>query len=156
ATDPQLLCVTPDNFAQHMEILRKAFNPIALEQLSAGIRARQVPRRGVLVTFDDGYADNFHNAKPILERYEIPAIVFVASGYVGVKGEYWWDDLEQLLLRPGSLPEDLKFELNGVDIQWKLGKSATFYSEQSYREHTDWNLSKGTVPTERHALYLKA
>jgi peptidoglycan/xylan/chitin deacetylase (PgdA/CDA1 family) len=155
ATDPQLLCVTPDNFALQMEILRKTFNPISLRELSAAIREQKVLRRGVLVTFDDGYADNLYNAKPILERYEIPAIVFVATGYVGLKGEYWWDELELLLLRPGPLPDDLKFEVNGVDIEWKLDKSATFYSEESYREHADWNLSKRTVPTERHALYLK-
>src|SRR5262249_2596988 len=47
-------------------------------------------------------------------------------------------------------------ELNGAAIEWKLSKSAAFYSEESYREHAGWNLSKRTVRTERHALYLKA
>jgi peptidoglycan/xylan/chitin deacetylase (PgdA/CDA1 family) len=153
-TDPQFLCVTPDNFSQQMEVLRRSWNPISLHQLGIGLREQKVPRRGVLVTMDDGYADNLYNAKPILERYEIPAIVFVASGYVGFEREYWWDELERLLLQPGSLPEELKFQLNGTDRQWKLGKSAVFYSEENYRSHANWNLGKKSVPTERHSLYL--
>ena len=137
-----------------MQFLRRAWKPISLRELSVGMRERKVPRRGVLVTFDDGYADNLHNAKPILERYEIPAVVFVAGGYVGSEREYWWDELENLLLLPGALPEHLQLHLNGVDISWRLGETARFYSEQNYRDHAGWNISKD-APTERHALYWK-
>ena len=63
-----------------------------------------VPSAGVVVTFDDGYADNFHNAKPLLERYEIPATVFVTTGYLQDQREFWWDELERILLQPGTLP----------------------------------------------------
>jgi peptidoglycan/xylan/chitin deacetylase (PgdA/CDA1 family) len=152
-TDPHLLCVTPDNFSQQMEVLRKAWNPISLGELSKGLRDQRIPRRSVLVTFDDGYADNLHNAKPILERYEIPAVVFVIGGWVGVEREFWWDELEKILLQPGSLPEELKFQLNGTETLWKLGQSAVVYSEEDYRAHSDWHFGKN-VPTERHALYV--
>jgi peptidoglycan/xylan/chitin deacetylase (PgdA/CDA1 family) len=153
-TDPQLLCVTPKKFSEQMQVLRGTWNPVSLPQLSAGVRHGRLPRRSILVTFDDGYADNLHSAKPILEQYEIPATVFVAAGYLGIEREYWWDELEQLLLQPRVLPEQLSFRLNGTTFEWKLGKSAVFYSEQSYQEYADWNLQKKTVPTERHALYL--
>ena len=153
-TDPQLLCVTPDNFARHMEIVRTTCNPISLRQLTSGLQNKRVPRRSVLVTFDDGYADNLYNAKPILERYDIPAVVFVAAGYVGSHNEYWWDELEKLLLRPGSLPDELELKINGNDTRRRLDEPARIYSEADYREHADWSLNKRSVPTGRHGLYL--
>ncbi len=66
-SDPQLLCVTPQHFAEHLEILRKHANPMSLQQLVKTLQAGKLPRRGVLVTFDDGYVDNLNNAKPLLK-----------------------------------------------------------------------------------------
>jgi peptidoglycan/xylan/chitin deacetylase (PgdA/CDA1 family) len=152
--DPFELCVTPDNFSEQMDALRAIGNPISLHQLNTGLRNHKLPRRGILLTFDDGYSDNLHNAKPILDRYEVPATVFVAGGYVGFRGEFWWDELENLLLRPGGLPEHLEFKLNGTSFKLKLGESAVFYSDEQHRQHQSWNVCGKTLPTERHALYL--
>jgi peptidoglycan/xylan/chitin deacetylase (PgdA/CDA1 family) len=52
------------------------------------------------VTFDDGYADNLYNAKPLLERYGIPATVFLITGYIEDKRQLWWEELVRLLLQP--------------------------------------------------------
>ena len=116
-TDPHLLCVTPENFSQHMEVLRKNSNPISLSELTKGLSHGRLPRRSVLVTFDDGYADNLHNAKPVLERYRIPAVVFVISGSVGMNRGFWWDELEKLLLRPGTLPEEFTIRLDHAETR---------------------------------------
>ena len=48
------------------------------------------------MTFDDGYRDNVHVAKPLLERFEIPATVFVVSAYVDSDRDFWWDELAEL------------------------------------------------------------
>jgi peptidoglycan/xylan/chitin deacetylase (PgdA/CDA1 family) len=152
--DPFELCVTPDNFSEHMEVLRAIGNPISLSQFNACLRNHKLPRRGILVTFDDGYSDNLYNAKPLLERYEVPATVFVSGAYVGFRGEFWWDDLERFLLRPGALPEYLEFKSNGAPFKFKLAESAVLYSDEQYRQHRSWNFSEKTLPTERHAFYL--
>ncbi len=107
AEDPQLLCVTPRNFSEQMSVLRKFGKPLPLTELVTLGRDRNLPQQGIVVTFDDGYADNLHNAKPALARYEIPATVFVTAGQVGSTEEYWWDELERLLLEPSRLPEVL-------------------------------------------------
>lgn len=58
----------------------------ALERLAAGT----LPRRAVCITFDDGYANNFHVALPLLQSLGVPATVFVASGYLN--GGCLWND----------------------------------------------------------------
>ena len=95
--DPQLLAVRPRHFEEHMALVRERFRPMALGELVEGARRRRVPERAVAVTFDDGYADNLHQAKPVLERSDVPATVFVATGYTGTGREFWWDELDRLL-----------------------------------------------------------
>jgi peptidoglycan/xylan/chitin deacetylase (PgdA/CDA1 family) len=118
-SDPWALGVTPRRFAEHLEVLRDCARPIRLEQLSGALLDGSLPDRSVVVTFDDGYADNLYNAKPLLERYDVPATVFVTTGYVGSGREFWWDELDRLLLQPGTLPEALRLESAdlGVEIE---------------------------------------
>ena len=54
-----------------------------LQQLAQGLQDGNLPHRSIVVTFDDGYAANLHNAKPLLERYDIPATVFLTTGCIG-------------------------------------------------------------------------
>jgi peptidoglycan/xylan/chitin deacetylase (PgdA/CDA1 family) len=105
----------------------------------------------VVVTFDDGYADNLRHAKPLLERYDVPATVFLATGYVGRQREFWWDELDRVLLQPGVLPEALNLSCNGRSYGWELGEAAHF-SEAAYRLHRSWKAWEDP-PTARHALY---
>jgi peptidoglycan/xylan/chitin deacetylase (PgdA/CDA1 family) len=50
----------------------------------------------VAITFDDGYTDNYQAAARILERHDTPATFFIATGFIGERREYWWDELEQI------------------------------------------------------------
>ena len=105
APDIFSLCVTPQHFAEQMELLRESFTPVSLESMVVGIRENNLPNRAIAVTFDDGYADNLYFAKPILEKFKIPATVFVISGILGK--EFWWDKLTQIIYQPSSLPNKL-------------------------------------------------
>lgn len=151
-SDPWSLSVSPQHFAEHLEVLKKYTHPLKLEQLNQDIEAKKSLNHRVAITFDDGYADNFHNAKPLLERYDIPATVFVTSGYVGNEYEFWWDELERLFLQPGTLPDSLELCINGINYYWKLGKSAC-YSEDAYEWHRNWQIGQ-QPPTPRHDLYF--
>jgi peptidoglycan/xylan/chitin deacetylase (PgdA/CDA1 family) len=104
-----------------------------------------------MVTFDDGYADNLLHAAPLLERYEVPATVFVTTGRLGEDGEFWWDDLERMLLRPGRLPRSLHLELEGSLHSWDLGEAITYTADQA-RCYSTWKAWE-TAPTARHSLY---
>ena len=150
--DPQLLAVTPAHFAEHLEILRRDSRPMSLQGLIVALRNGSLPRRAVVVTFDDGYADNLLYAKPLLERYDTPATVFVTTGYMGSTREFWWDELERLLLEPGKLPEALQLNINGRVCEWTLGE-ASDYSEESHRRDRHWNVEQKNDPCTRQRLY---
>lgn len=116
--DPQLLCVSPQHFAEHLEVLRRNYHPLSLKSLRRRLALNLWPPRSVVVTFDDGYADNLHQARPLLEAADVPATVFVAAGYVDGQQEFWWDELERILLATPELPEQLELDIGGRIYRW--------------------------------------
>ena len=111
--DPWALNVSPAHFAQHLEVLKTIGHPVSLQQLIAAKSDAELPPRPVCITFDDGYADNLHAAKPALESYGVPGTVFVTPGYMGMQDNLWWDELAKLILDPASRQEELDFSLHG-------------------------------------------
>jgi peptidoglycan/xylan/chitin deacetylase (PgdA/CDA1 family) len=100
ARDPMMLSVTPEHFREHLEVLRRRAHVCSLLDIH---RNRRAPPPGTIaITFDDGYADNLLEAAPVLERFDMPATVFIATGLLGTQQEFWWDDLERILLGPES------------------------------------------------------
>ena len=151
-SDPQLLSVTPEHFTKHLEILRKIARPMELREMVRALQENNLPRRAVAVTFDDGYADNLHNAKPLLERFDVPATVYVSSGFVGASREFFPDELERLFLQPSTLPQKLCLTIKGNTHQWDLGEGA-HYSADAYRRNCGWHVLKTENPTPRHKVY---
>jgi peptidoglycan/xylan/chitin deacetylase (PgdA/CDA1 family) len=119
--------------------------------LSEALLDGNLPDKSVIVTFDDGYADNLHNAKPVLERYDVPATIFLASGFIGREREFWWDELDRIFLQPGTLPERLSLSINGGTYRWELGEVAR-YSEGASWYHRGWRAWE-EAPSSRHSLY---
>jgi peptidoglycan/xylan/chitin deacetylase (PgdA/CDA1 family) len=150
--DPWCLCVSPKHFAEHLEVIRKYGHPIRLQELNQALREGKLLAQSIVITFDDGYADNLNKARPLLERYDAPATVFVAGGYVGQEREFWWDQIEGLLLQPGTLPERLSLSLNGFSSRWELG-GAVHYEEENRRRDRDWTVP-GNIPSDRFSFYL--
>lgn len=151
-SDPWSLCVTPQRFAEHLEILRQHARPVRLQELTGALRDGTVPNRSVVVTFDDGYADNLYNAKPLLERWDIPATVFITTGCLDQEREFWWDMLDRCLLNPDTLPETLRLRINGNTHPWELN-GASHYGEDARRQYRNWR-AWDEAPTPRHSLYF--
>jgi peptidoglycan/xylan/chitin deacetylase (PgdA/CDA1 family) len=151
-SDPQRLAVTPDRFSKHLEVIASHFTPVGLRPLVEHARRGTLPPRAVAVTFDDGYADNLENAKPLLERWNVPATLFVATSYVGGAREFWWDELERLLLTESALPEIVSLRVGNTMREWALGASAEYDSATRAR-HVAWHVERKDDPTPRHRLY---
>ena len=77
--------VTPENFRKQMDLLYKEkYSIISLGELAGLIiDKRAIPLKTVVLTFDDGYQDNYFNAFPILKKYNFPATIFLATGFIG-------------------------------------------------------------------------
>lgn len=151
-SDPQMLSVTPQHFSEHLEFLGKHTRTMRLGDVVQGLRDGNLPQHGAVITFDDGYADNLYNAKPLLETYGIPATVYVTTGVMGQKREFWWDELDRILLSPGLLPKTLRLEVNGSLYQWDLGDAA-YYSEKDYHRDRGWHVLEKYDPGPRQSLY---
>jgi peptidoglycan/xylan/chitin deacetylase (PgdA/CDA1 family) len=149
--DPFLLNVMPHLFEEHLKVVKTLGEPVSLTKLTDALRRGELPRRAIVVTFDDGYADNLHHAKPLLERHGVPATVFVATGAVESQREFWWDELERLVLEPGELPSRLQLNVNGSVQQWELGPFAV-YTEDDRRRHCAWTLATQSNPSSRHRV----
>ena len=151
-SDPWSLCVTPKHFAEQLEVLRRVTHPQHIHGLSRSLQGECIPEHSVAVTFDDGYADNLDHARPLLERYDIPATVFLTTGYIGLGREFWWDELERVLLQPGSLSQVLQLNVNGKTYQWELGDAA-YYPEERWRREHSWKPFAHS-PSSRQFLYI--
>lgn len=120
--DPWHLCVSPENFAQQLEVLRRRTDIVPLSGLQAALSRSSRRRPPVAITFDDGYVDNLLQARPILERFAAPATVFVATGYVGRRREYWSDRLTRVILGAAQLPKTLALEIDGQFVELAAGR----------------------------------
>lgn len=109
AIDPLLLCVTPGHFAEHLAVLRRDYHPLSLAQLAEACAENRIPDRSVVITFDDGYADNLRAAAPILERFRQTATVF-ATGACLEGTPLFYDELERILLLTPELPPKIRIK----------------------------------------------
>jgi len=149
--DPFSLAVTPQHFAEHLRVVRDRYVPVRLRELVTAAKSGRVPHRAVAVTFDDGYADNHHAAKPLLEIEEVPATVFVVASAIDSREEFWWDRLDRLVLHSGPLPAHLSLALGGGSVDWDIRDSG----DDSVHPHADrgWSTRAETDPSTRHRIF---
>jgi glycosyltransferase involved in cell wall biosynthesis/peptidoglycan/xylan/chitin deacetylase (PgdA/CDA1 family) len=151
--DPWGLGVAPERFAEQLGVLREHARPLPLHDVVARLGRGGLPERTVAVTFDDGYRDNLDAALPALQAAGVPATLFLAAGAVGRTREWWWDELERILLSPGALPPRLCVRVAGRTLEHDLGAAATYGAGAAFR-HVGWRAGQ-PPPTPRHAAYLE-
>ena len=86
-------------FALHMQRLHElGFEAITLDQYVRFVRGEpvQLPRRPILLTFDDGYVSALRTADPVLARLGWSAVMYVPTGAVGLPGRLTWDELRAM------------------------------------------------------------
>jgi peptidoglycan/xylan/chitin deacetylase (PgdA/CDA1 family) len=94
AADPFSLgmCVSTEHLEDQLAYFKRHFKPIAMSEAVQCIQQGQpLPARSLSVTFDDGYLDNQTLALPLLQKYQIPATLFVPTGGIDDGQALWWD-----------------------------------------------------------------
>jgi len=150
--------VSPENFARQMAFLRSRYRVISVAELLAILERGRNVGRVVVITFDDGYRDNYLNASPILREYDLPACFFLSSGIVGSDRHFdhdlelagrplpvlSWDEVREMdgmgfeigshtvnhARLVDSAPDALRDELEGskAELERRLGKPVTLFS----------------------------
>ena len=77
--------VSPANFERQMAYLKRHYRVITVAELLTILERGHNTERAVVVTFDDGYRDNYCHALPILKKHDITACFFIATGFIGTK-----------------------------------------------------------------------
>jgi peptidoglycan/xylan/chitin deacetylase (PgdA/CDA1 family) len=113
------LAVSPAHFEEQLQVLRRTRHPFSLTDFVRNLVAGALPQNAVAVTFDDGYVDNLTAAKPRLVAADVPATVFLATGYLDRPDEFWWDELARLILienKPRNFELTIRRETMHVDL----------------------------------------
>jgi peptidoglycan/xylan/chitin deacetylase (PgdA/CDA1 family) len=139
-----MLAVSPLNFRRQIEYLKQHFQIVRFEEEWAELK-----KPAVVLTFDDGYSDNFFEALPVLEKLGVPATFFVSTGRIGSGREFWWHRLEAILLRDGEFPA--RFELKDARFG-RIWETASF--EQRKKLYSVLNLLMLRIGPDRQEAWL--
>ena len=148
------IAVCPENFEAHLQVLKKSYRVLSLAELVHDVQNKSIKKNSVAITFDDGYVDNYEKARPLLEKYQLPATFFIASGYIDQGKEFWWDTLEQLFLFTPALPAVFSLPLNEQLLEFHLEEEAHL-SPALVQKHQSWKACEEAPPTQRAQLFYK-
>jgi peptidoglycan/xylan/chitin deacetylase (PgdA/CDA1 family) len=95
--DPNVVAATKEGLESQIAFCKRHFDIIGIDDLLAYLDGKPLPRAPVLITFDDGYLDNYEIAYPILKRYGTKAVFFVATWYLEARRLFWWDRVHYLV-----------------------------------------------------------
>lgn len=128
--------VTGETFERQARFLREHFDVLSLPELLTMWREKtwKADRRYCVITFDDGWLDNYVHAFPVLQRYDLPATIFLPTGVVGSGRWFWPEEVGWLSQRFACLPAQRKAKtlasLRAGD-SWLNGIAGDMEAEQS-------------------------
>ena len=91
--------ISPQRLEQQLDVLRRhGFTPVGLDALArAAQTGRKTPSRPVLLTFDDGHLDNYTQLFPLLQKHQVPALIFLVTDFIGQKPDYLtWQQVREM------------------------------------------------------------
>jgi len=135
-SDPWDLAVSPENFEAHLQILQENYNLVSTDELNVRLQKNKIKNKSIAVTFDDGLLNNYELARPLLEKYHIPATFFITDDNIGRQKLFWWDELEEIILHSENLPSEFRINFFGEDINFSLGGESKLTSELKYQHQT--------------------
>ena len=88
--DIELVSASVSAFTSQMQYVKQHFTPMSFASLLQCLdRGGPPPPGAVIITFDDGFADNYYNAFPVLKKFNIPATIFLSTGYIDNQNISW-------------------------------------------------------------------
>lgn len=120
--DPGLYSCSTEEFGWQLDWLKHRFPIVTLHEAVDIVHGRSTPSRtSVLITFDDGYRDNYVEAFPELRKRNLSATFFLPTVFVGSHSLPWWDEIAYMVKQARgprlklAYPEPEEFDLTGGD-----------------------------------------
>jgi len=111
--------ITTPVFSRQMEYLHREYSVLDLNDLMGMLdRGETIPPRAAALTFDDGYEDVYRNAFPVLKQYNLPATVFISTGFIDGDNLPWTDELGFLFKRTEKTGLDIENGEQKESFQW--------------------------------------
>jgi peptidoglycan/xylan/chitin deacetylase (PgdA/CDA1 family) len=139
--DRGVISASPDQFYEQVSYFKSHFHvtglPELLELVGAG---KPVAGFRTMITFDDGYIDNYQNAFPILRTLGLPAVFFLPTSYIDTSRVPWWDQIAHLLRRSRNrtlyldYPESRDFPLDETSLEESIRQVLRFYKSPGVRD----------------------
>jgi peptidoglycan/xylan/chitin deacetylase (PgdA/CDA1 family) len=138
--DPGVFSATPDDLDQQIALLKKHTRVVTLEEVIA-IAENQTPLQGPcsLITFDDGYRDNYDLAFPILRSHGVQGVFFLPTSYIGTGKLPWWDAIAYILKHSAhrqfvlTYPSRAEFDLAKEPLEGVLRRILAIYKMPGVR-----------------------
>jgi len=141
------MIVHPENFERQIRILKEYFDVVRLSQwLRTAAAGSTLPARACAITFDDGWADNYEYAFPIVVRHSTPCTVYLVSDMVGSKSTFWPEALARCIQLLSTHPERSRLWQH-ENARWVLELEPTLLKADSldrYQIDTVINSAKNT------------
>lgn len=133
--DLELISATPEKFRYQVDFLKKHYSPMSFAELAEltekGIRP---PKNAIIITFDDGFSDNYEFAFPILKEANVPATIFISTNYIDGEDTFWFDQLAYAVKKQHAT--DIKFEFKGKEFNFPASNSEA--KETCLKETLAW------------------
>jgi len=118
--DAELVSARQEEFDWQMAYIARHFRPVSSQQVADAISSgTPLPKRAVMVTFDDGFRDNYDVAFPVLRKHGVPALFFVSTGYIDSQSPFWFDWVVHALLQTSAT----RIRLDAIDLTLDLGET---------------------------------
>ena len=147
--DPDMYSATVEDLDDQVSYLKSRFHLASLEEVRELLIRRSAWRQSmVLLTFDDGYLDNYTLAFPILKSHGVQGIFFLATSFVGTRRLPWWDRIANLIRRTAKARLSLRYPAR-TDLD--LAEDGV---ERAIRRANDLCKSPATESSERFLAEL--
>ena len=107
--DDDVISTSPTAFEEEIRFFKEYFQLITFRDLSKyQSNGKKFPKALLIVTFDDGYRDNYTHVFPILKKYRVPATIFLSVAHVESGASFWWNETVYYLKVLGKSTTEIK------------------------------------------------
>lgn len=158
-----MICTTPDRFDDQLAgLVRAGYRSITTLQFEHFLSGGDVPERSVLITFDDGYLNNWVYAQPILKRHGMTAVLFAVTDWIGdgpcrPQSEEVADDLLPWCPDHATCKKEIaEGRRDAVMARWSelaaMAAQGTFEIHSHTHTHTRWDQVAKDAADKRHHI----